>query len=64
MASMIAKLVRELVLDQWHEVLARRVAGLEPCSGYHNAVTKRYVEATREARAALGVPDRCFIRRK
>lgn len=64
MASMIAKLVRELVLDQWHEALARHAHGLAPCSGYHNAATARFVEATCEARRALGVPDRCFVRDK
>jgi len=63
MASMVAKLVREHVLDQWHGMLAAHVDGdLGTCSGYRDPVTRRYIEATTGAREALGVPERCFTR--
>jgi ribonuclease HII len=64
MASMIAKLVREYLLDGWHSMLAAEIEELEPCSGYHNRVTERYVERTAEARARLGILNKCFIRSK
>lgn len=64
MASMIAKVVREHLLDQWHQMLSSAIPGLERCSGYRDPVTKRYVAQTAEARAELGIPDECFLRRK
>lgn len=63
MASMVAKLVREHLLDQWHAMLAAASdRPLEPASGYHEPATLRYVEETAPARRLLGVPDRCFLR--
>lgn len=62
MASMVAKVIREHLLDQWHGLLASQIEGLEPCSGYRDPVTKRYVARTAQARLALGIPDACFLR--
>lgn len=64
MASMIAKLVREYVLDGWHAALAREVPGLESCSGYRDPVTASYVKRTEAARSRLGISQRCFLRLK
>lgn len=64
MASMIAKLVREHLHDQWHALLAEHTPGLEQCSGYRDVVTKRYVEQTATSRAQLDIPEECFIRNK
>ncbi len=64
MASMLAKLVREHVLDQWHQMFRVEVGDLTTCSGYHDPVTRRYVERTVEARRRLGIPDRCFLRNR
>lgn len=64
MASMIAKLVREYVLDGWHRALAGEVTGLGTCSGYRDPVTKEYVQRTKTARQALGMVERCFTRLK
>jgi ribonuclease HII len=62
MASMIAKMLREHVMDQWHGLLSRLTPGLGTCSGYRDVVTKRYVAATESARQRLGIPDACFLR--
>jgi len=64
MASMIAKLVREYVLDAWHAELSGVVDGLETCSGYRDPITAKYVEVTRRAREELGIADACFLRDK
>jgi ribonuclease HII len=65
MASMVAKLLREHVLDQWHTMLSESHGGdLVSCSGYRDPVTKRYIAETAETRSRLGVRQRCFLRSK
>lgn len=64
MASMIGKLLREHVLDQWHQMFASHLAELETCSGYRDVVTRRQVERTTKIRAQLGIPDCCYLRKK
>jgi ribonuclease HII len=64
MASMIGKLLREHVLDQWHGALVQHLPDLDTCSGYRDASTNDYVERTRSLRAQLCLPDDCFLRKK
>lgn len=64
MASMVGKYLREALMGgivRFYQSLAPEAG---TASGYHDPVTKRFIEATRLVRQDRGLPDLCFERRK
>jgi ribonuclease HII len=62
MASMLGKYVRELCMERQNRFYAKQQADLPWPSGYHDPVTKRFIEATRGLRKRLGISNACFER--
>lgn len=62
LASLIGKYARELATERAHRYFRAALPDLAPCSGYHDPVTARYIEATALLRAQRGVRDECFVR--
>jgi ribonuclease HII len=62
-ASMVAKYVREICMQQFNQFWARHCPGLEPTAGYP-VDAKRYFAAIRPAMAQLGLTDDAVWRRK
>jgi hypothetical protein len=72
LASLVGKYLRELGMARVVRYLRGAVAAgaggeldaaaLPAASGYRDPTTKRFILATASARAARGVPDRCFLR--
>ncbi|MCG3134478.1 MAG: hypothetical protein HMLKMBBP_01785 [Planctomycetes bacterium] len=61
LASMCAKYLREASMRLWNEWFAARCPGVAPTAGY--AVdARRWLDETRTARLALGVPDERLVR--
>ncbi|HEX2677941.1 MAG TPA: hypothetical protein VHM19_14910 [Polyangiales bacterium] len=61
-ASMLGKYVRELAMERQNRFYATHDAGLPRPSGYHDPVTRRFVEQSRLLRKRLGIVDSCFER--
>jgi ribonuclease HII len=61
LASMVGKYLRELEMERLNRALGRAPGRM--ASGYRDPVTRRFVGETATLRAALGVPDGCFLRR-
>lgn len=63
MASLVGKWVRDVLMARI--VRYHRVADpeLPDASGYHDPVTRRFIEATRLTRKLRALPDDCFERR-
>ena len=62
LASLIGKYARELATERAHRYFRAALPTLSPCSGYHDPVTARYIDATALLRAQRGVRDECFVR--
>lgn len=62
LASLVGKYVREVLMGKVADFYLARDASLQRPSGYRDPVSGRFVLATVALRAALGVPDRCFLR--
>jgi ribonuclease HII len=62
LASMVGKYVRELAMARQNAFYRARDPELPEVSGYHDAVTGRFVEASRLLRARLAIADGCFER--
>jgi ribonuclease HII len=62
LASLVGKYVREVLMKRVVRFYRAAIPGLGDASGYNDPVTGRFVAATREARARMGVPDACFRR--
>ncbi len=63
MASLVGKWVRDMLMARivrYHRVVDPE---LPDASGYHDPVTRRFVDATRLARKRRALPDDCFERR-
>ena len=63
LASMAAKYVRELAMEQLNEYFRVRVPGLRPTAGY-GLDAWRFLEDVAAARAAAGVPDDLILRKR
>jgi len=61
LASMAAKYVRELCMDEFNEYFAERVPGLKPTAGYGRDAT-RFLAETAAARAAAEMPLEVVLR--
>lgn len=61
LASMTAKLVRELCMARLNAFFQQHMANLEPTAGYA-ADAQRFLRDTREVRLELGIQDRAFVR--
>lgn len=59
-ASMVGKYVRELAVEEMNERLGAPHG--KRASGYRDPLTAAFVRDTAAKRAALGLPDRCFLR--
>jgi len=64
LASLVGKYLRELLMDRIVNHYRADRPELPAASGYHDPVTARFVADTAELRAAQGVPDSCFERRR
>jgi ribonuclease HII len=62
LASMIGKYVRELSMERQNRFYASHDAELPAPSGYHDPVTRRFVDQSRALRRRLGIVDACFER--
>jgi hypothetical protein len=62
LASMLGKYVRELCMERQNRFYAGHQPGLPHASGYHDPVTRRFVEQSRALRARLRIADECFER--
>jgi len=62
LASMLAKYLREAFMERFNEYFARLAPGVTPTAGYVED-GRRWLEATRGARAAAGLPDSELVRR-
>lgn len=62
LASLLGKYARELATERAHRYFRAALPTLAPCSGYHDPVTARYIDATALLRAQRGVRDECFVR--
>jgi hypothetical protein len=63
LASMLAKYLREAFMERFNEYFARLAPGVAPTAGYVED-GRRWLEATRVARASHGVPDSELVRRR
>ena len=63
LASMAAKYVRELAMEQLNDYFSERVPGLRPTAGY-GLDAWRFLEDVAAARAAAGVPDDLILRKR
>jgi ribonuclease HII len=63
LASMVGKYVRELWMARQNRFYLEHDASLEEVSGYHDPVTQRFIGATVQLRAKLGIVDDCFVRK-
>lgn len=64
MASLIGKWVRDLLMARIIRYYRAHDESLPLASGYHDPVTTRFVEQSVTARAAAGIEDLCFERRR
>ena len=62
LASMVGKYVRELAMERQNRFYASHDAELPRASGYHDPVTRRFVDGSRPLRKRLGIVDSCFER--
>ncbi|MGF1469378.1 MAG: hypothetical protein ACFCGT_24935 [Sandaracinaceae bacterium] len=62
LASMLGKYVREIAMERQNRFYRSHQPDLEPASGYHDPVTRRFVEGTAPLRRRLRIADRCFVR--
>jgi ribonuclease HII len=62
LASMVGKYVRELAMARQNAFYRAHDPELPEVSGYHDAVTGRFVEASRLLRTRLAIVDDCFER--
>lgn len=62
LSSIIGKYIRELFVEQMNNFFRAHLPHLPYCSGYMNAITKEFIEETKELRKNLGIPDKCFFR--
>ena len=63
LASMLGKYVRELWMARQNRFYRTHDDTLDEVSGYHDPVTRRFVEATALLRQRLRVDDACFVRK-
>lgn len=64
MASMVGKWVRELTMARIVRHYSELVGKELNASGYHDPVTKRFIEATSLVRKERGITDSCFERKR
>lgn len=62
LASIVGKYVREIAMARQNRFYRERQPELPAASGYHDPVTRRFVEASRPLRRRLGIDDACFER--
>lgn len=62
LASIIGKYVREVAMARQNRFYRDRQPELPEASGYHDPITRRFVEASRPLRRHLGIDDACFER--
>lgn len=63
LASIVGKYLREVSMLRIGEFYRDSVPGLPLASGYHDPVTRRFIELTKPSRRRLGIADDCFRRR-
>jgi ribonuclease HII len=62
LASLVGKYLRELFVSRIGDYFSDRVIQIRKPSGYHDSVTRDFVEATREFRRHTAFPASCFER--
>lgn len=63
MASLVGKYVREALMARVVRFYRGEIPELPDASGYHDPVTKRFMDGTRLLRQSRDVPETCFERR-
>ena len=62
MASMLGKYLREVVMERQNRFYQELDPSLGRVSGYHDPVTRAFVEKSEQLRARLGIASECFER--
>jgi ribonuclease HII len=62
LASMLGKYVRELCMERQNRFYVQHQDDLPRPSGYHDPVTRRFVEQSQQLRQRLGIVNECFER--
>ncbi len=62
MASMLGKYLREVVMERHNRFYQEHDPSLGRVSGYHDPVTRAFVEQSQQLRARLGIAKDCFER--
>ena len=62
LASMVGKYVRELAMERMNRFYQGHDEALPRASGYHDPVTRRFIESTTPIRKRLRIAQRCFER--
>ena len=62
MASMVGKYIREIAMERMMRFYRNEMPELRPASGYHDPVTRAFVEQTEALRKRLVIRKRCFER--
>lgn len=63
-ASMVGKYVRELLMSRIVTFYQEKNPELRPASGYHDSVTKAFVDETTQLRRRLQIRESCFRRER
>ena len=63
LASIVGKYVRELSMHRIGRFYTDKGADVPLASGYHDPVTTRFIDGSREHRRTLGIAGDCFMRR-
>lgn len=63
LASIVGKYVRELSMHRISRFYRGHGSDVPLASGYHDPVTTRFIDASRDRRRALGIARDCFMRR-
>jgi hypothetical protein len=62
LASMLGKYLRELAMERQNRFYRRRQPDLPAASGYHDPVTRRFVDESGRLRRRLRISEGCFLR--
>ena len=64
LASLIGKYFRDLFMARVVRYQQRSLPDLPDVSGYHDPITRRFIEASSLVRKRQKLPDDCFVRIK
>jgi len=62
LASMVGKYVRELWMERQNRFYRKHDQSFPEVSGYHDPVTRRFIDQSAALRTSLAIDDACFVR--